>query len=177
MTYEQAIHIGSGIEGYVKCTYALIWTKPKYTTKNDNVYTRYFSFQQPNKNQYVTGVGYEEIDNDYIMHVFESYPLFELAGTPDPENPQFIPVRLTKWAYNFLIKHVRRWEHKVGIFPDNIWYVKDVAVDWMPTNIDNATVMVDGKEILLKDALAQAEAEIEKKKKLLIAAGAATLIL
>lgn len=172
MTYEQAIHIGSNLEGYVKCTYAIIWTKPEDGKEN-----HFFSFQQHRKNQYVTGVGYQEINSDYIVNVFESYPLFELAGTPDPENSQFIPVRLTTWGYDELVSCVRRPEHKAGISQDMIWYVEDKAVDWMPTDIENATVIVDGKEILLKDALAQAEEDIEKKKKLLIAAGAATLIL
>ena len=177
MTYAQAIAIGSNLEGFVKCTYALIWTKPTYTTHDDPGYVRYFSFQQHNRNRYVTGVGYQALEDDLTFHVFESYPLFELAGTPDPKNPQFIPVRLTQWGYNELIHCVRRPEHKVGILPDTIWYVEDKAVDWMPTDIKNATVVVDGKEIRLDDAIAQAEAEIEKKKKLLIAAGAATLIL
>ena len=177
MTYAQAKSLGSNLEGYVKCTYAIIWTKPVDEKEN-----HYFSFQQHRKNTYVTysedgSIGYQEIDTDYIMHVFESYPLFEVAGEPDPENPNFIPIKLTKWAYNELVTSVRHPKHKAGINTDTIWYVKDCAVAWMPTNIENATVVVNGKEILLKDALAQAEADIEKKKKLLIAAGAATLIL
>lgn len=176
MTYAQAKSIGSNLEGYVKCTYAIIWTKPVDEKEN-----RFFAFQQYRRNPYVQyaddGVGYQPIDNDYIIGTQFSFPLFEEAGEPDPANPNFIPIKLTKWAYNVLVKAVRHPSHKAGINIDTIWYVKDCAVAWMPTNIKNATVVVNGKEILLKDALAQAEADIEKKKKLLIAAGAATLIL
>ena len=172
MTYAQAIQTGSVLDGYVKCTFAIIWRKP-----TDDRRERFFSFQQVLKNNHITGVGEYLPTTDKNILVYWDYPLFQavkLRDAADPKNNHFVPVVLTEWGYKELVSHIKR--SKSDIKPDDVWYVKDYAIDWMPTNIDNATIIVDGKKINLKDALAQAEADIEKKKKLLIAAGAATLI-
>lgn len=59
-----------------------------------------------------------------------------------------------------------------------IAYVRPESVDWIPTKIDNVTVTdADGKEIKLDVAIDEAYKKMEQAKSLLIAAGAASLIL
>lgn len=176
MTYAQAIKTGSKLDGYVKCTFAVIWRKPVDDRKE-----RFFSFQQTAKNAYVTdSIGAYEPDVEQQFAVNWDYPLFEAVETRDATDPKynhFVPVILTEWGWKEMIKCLKHPNQRTDLNPDDVWYVKDYAVDWMPTNIDNATIIVGGQEINIKDALAQAKEDIEKKKKLLIMAGAATLIL
>lgn len=53
------------------------------------------------------------------------------------------------------------------------FYVKAAAIDWQPSNIENASIVQNGKEILLSDALAAAKKKVEQAKAIL--AGAATI--
>lgn len=63
-------------------------------------------------------------------------------------------------------------------YKNAIWYVKPGAIDWIPTRVDNVTVTgADGKEIKLDVAIDEARQKMENAKSLLIAAGAASLIL
>lgn len=175
MTYTQARKTGSVLDGYVKCTFAQIWHKPEGNWDME----RFFSFQQPGKNAYVNGVGkYEEAGEEKIIFFYD-YPLFKAVDLVDTTktSDKWIPVTLTDKAYKYMMERISSSKYH-QIHPDTVWYVKESAVEWMPTNIDNATIIgTDGKEIRLDDAIDQAAADIEAKKKLLIAAGVATLIL
>lgn len=172
MTYEQAKKTGKVLDGYVKCTFAEIWQKD---------HNRFFSFNQPHKNQYVvSGIGAYQPPVDETITFMWDLPLFRAVEMPGDQAPAmgWIPVTLTKEAYEYMIARIKQnGKDGYNIKPDAIWYVRPVAVDWMPTDIENVAILdANGTEIDLDAAIKQAETAIEEKKKLLIAAGVATLI-
>lgn len=61
---------------------------------------------------------------------------------------------------------------------NQVVYVKPVAIDWIPANIDNMDVNVlqGAKVIDLKNAVHESEEKLSKAKKLLLAAGVVNII-
>lgn len=63
-----------------------------------------------------------------------------------------------------------------GIKNGATFYVKPQAIDWVPVDVNNATVLMDGVELNLDDALALAYKKMQDAKHLCLAAGLTTLI-
>ena len=98
MTYNQALHTGSVLDGYVKCTYATI---------HDPSGGNFFSFNQPRKNEYVvSGVGAYKPDVDENFFFIYDLPIFRAVDPVEINEDQpgtLVPVKLTADAYGYMM--------------------------------------------------------------------------
>ena len=195
MTYEQARKTGNELDGYIKCTFAIIYYKQGSATGD-----RFFSLQQQYKNRAAKAVGAYTPNVDASARLIWDIPVFKVVDPKDGiktyydlEKHWWIPVTLTPKIFDFIfgtkdkpgaLKRNREyWSNydnglTAGIDKDTVFYVREDAVEWIPTNIENVSVLdANGNEVKLDVAIQQAEKAIEEKKKMLIAAGVATLII
>ena len=104
---------------------------------------------------------------------------------------EYVPVKLTKRAAVIIAAKVRTVKPKnnwystykayqellKGIESGATFYVKKIAIDWIPTDGTNAVIVdADGKEIKLTDALAAAEKKVARAKAYLAMAGASIIL-
>lgn len=202
MTYEQAFNIGSKVEGYVKCTYAMLYSEDK---------RRAFSFQhrdashnraltELNNAVGATAVDWATANSDESVNLLYDVPICVTNAYVPGE--KLVPVKMTDYANEIINRKIdiafskykgsnnpvndrnwyntnKRWEElHAALEADNTFYVKECAIDWCPTNIHNVTVTdpTTGQLIRLSDAIAAAEERLQKAKTLLIASGLTVFI-
>ena len=194
MTYNQAKEMGNALDGYVMCTFAEIFNLDK-----DKKPSRFFSVQAPKKNEWQKGTigdAYRPAVDQTVSFIHD-VPAFIATKMVDVKSRMdFVPVKLSEHLFAFMFGDGKgnggviksSWRHydengklvnedlTKGISRDTVWYVKAGAVDWMPTNIANAQVDIDGASVDLDDAIKKAKQDIERAKMLLVLSGAAGLI-
>lgn len=138
-------------------------------------------------------------DNRVIYKAGESALILETYTKPNMDSPDWQPRYVNGYVstganpYMDVANRIYHYELVTGSvnsdsydalmeacnnYKTAVWYVRPDAIDWIPTRIDNATVVgADGKEIPLDVAIDEARKKMENAKSLLIAAGAASLIL
>lgn len=183
MTYEQAFNIGSKIDGYIKCTYAQLFSYE---------HGALFSLNKPRNvvSKAREGMGANPNANvDYNVGFTSDMPVVTATQCVDDE---YVPVKLTQRAAAIIaakvsqVKPKNNWYHTykayqellAGIRTGETFYVKKIAIEWIPTDGINATVIdpTTGKEIKLKDALAAAEKKVARAKALLAMAGVSIIL-
>ena len=251
MRYADAFKIGSKVEGYIKCTYAEIHS-PEFGllfSFNNTVWAKLSAAAKTGLN---IGVG-SMSDGDFAIHAGGQEVYIPVVNTDKfvGAEEKFVPVTLTKLAYQYIKKQIeiafskskapnakhlraykrvieyqlcRVWDkayatYKVGSYeivlswidvdskPDisnytdtnlyhyeirqeskiipspemvqflergetAIFYVKQAAIDWYPTDIENAVIENEGVVVNLNIALEKAKQKYENAKAILAAAGA-----
>ena len=181
MTYEQANKIGSVVEGYVKCTYAML-----YDLKNAKVFSIQHRDSSRNtaKNEFNATVGAaSDLNADEIFYI-EDFAVVQTDPTLEqPKDDRFAAVRLTEKGVAILNQKSKRTKkekyYNVKHFSvDDVFQVKKCAIDWIPTNADNQKVEIvkDGKLISLEHQIEVSKAKLDKAKAILAMASATMII-
>lgn len=168
MTYDKAFEIGSAATGYVKCTYARL-----YNAENGVM----FSLQHNDI------IGVTNVNTDARITFDIDLPVVEAVRYVPGERS--VPVRLTTAARDLIRTKLRNYKRTDNIqdllrVVENreVCYVPASAIDWIPDNIENATVInpTTGTEIKLSDRIADAKKKVENAKAIL-AMAATTIII
>lgn len=168
MNYKDAFAIGSRLDGYIKCTYAELHSPDLGVL---------FSLQDNNfstKNEAAQKVGAPRTDNsDETIRIMYDVPV---VVADQMSEDKLVPVRLTAQARKFIIQRLSLTKHIKPKYAElieridtnSVFYVKPVAIDWIPTNIINVGLEKD---------LAEAKRKLDAAKAILATAGAATILL
>lgn len=151
----------------------IIKAKDKHTTKWRTVYRIYkCSYKYDNTKEYIHRELYRTqfVKPEYDLKEF--WPKEALNSPLAQGNDywyEFEEAKEQVTSYQGLIDCLRNGKE---------FYVKHVAIDWIPTNIENVTVTdEEGVEIYLEDALAEAESKMNQAKALLGVAAASNVVL
>ena len=177
-----------------------LWAKARLTRDALNLLAR--KMYMWHKNLYGTRRKYIDVWEIYKVVNRDIYPLFfkgqkELYETVqfDPNKPygtrteagikiptylEYLQQRNPDY-YDFVA--VQQWVADYGAVTEeikqawskNIW-IRKTAIDWYPTDIKNVKVTENGKQVLLSDALAEAEKRLDRAKAILATATAAAFI-
>ena len=176
MTYEQALAVGNNIEGYIKCTYAEI-SIPKHGLL--------FSLQRKATSKNIAKDDFEqnigELNNpnaDATVYMQYDIPVVKAISQYDK---RMVAVRLTDVARDIIASKIRNKkgyeELRKALQYGETVYVKECAIDWIPTDVQNVTITdPDGNEIKLTDALEAARKRLERAKAILAAATTVSII-
>lgn len=173
MTYEQANKIGSVVEGYVKCTYAML-----YDLKNAKVFSIQHRDSSRNtaKNEFNATVGAaSDLNADEIFYIEDIAVVQTDPTLEQPKDDRFAAVRLTEKGVEILNKKSKRTKH---FSVDDVFQVKKCAIDWIPVNADNQKLEIvkDGKITQLNAEIQAAEKKYKQAKAILAMASATMII-
>ena len=187
MTLQQALHIGTAVDGYVKCTYAMLYDAVKGN--------KLFSVNRFNINRaridYEKQLGEVDVynaDNTVYLHDIPILSVYA-EDVADPE-ARFIKATLDdvavqyinhKIAGGYIGRHPKKYKKDglKGVFQFKVGdqvLVKNVAIDWVPANMDNMDI-VDENGQPLEVQLRASEEKLRKAKALLIAAAGTAVII
>lgn len=166
MTYEQANKIGTVVEGYVKCTYAML-----YDLKSARVFSIQHSDSSRNtaRNEFNATVGAaSDLNADEIFYIEDFAVVQTDPELEQPKDDRFAAVRLTEKGVEILNQKSKRTKkekyYNMKLFSVyDVFHVKKCAIDWIPTNVDNAqvTFMNENGETITN---LNADIEVSKKK-------------
>ena len=168
MTLQEALKIGSSADGYIKCTYARIHSTDGYD----------WSLQRKTYERNVAKTEFESAVSDVNeATVFvQDYPVC-VADSINPGS-KMVNVYLTDYARNTIQTQLYGSKGKQHDIPyqftkalDGTWEVKEVAIDWIPTDVVNAVIMQGGIPVDLQEALEAAKKKVDNAKALLALAG------
>ena len=181
MTYQDAFKIGSKIEGYVKCTYAIL---------HNAKYGHDFSLQRRNVTQ---SAGHTQAQQALGAPEETIYTIDVpvVKATENAGDKKFVPVVLTSYARDVIYQKTKskkaydeydgstRQYYRDELIKGTLQFeVMSSAIDWFPTDITNVMITDEnGNEILLSDALAAAKKKLDEAKAILATAGLATVII
>ena len=185
MLYDEAFKIGAKCDGYVRCTYAQLMS-----SELGALFSLQSAYTRINKGRVeLENIGaFDHTQNTDANAVVLDVPVV-IADTYVP-NERLVPVRLTEDAATMIAAKVARRIKKTdptderrklleGLrnYKKYVFYVKKVAIDWVPTDIQNATIIDEnGKPILLSDYTKAAKEQLDRAKAILAAAGVLTII-
>lgn len=181
MKYQDAIKIGSVLDGYIRCTYMELFDAPEQINGSMR-YRKLFSLQAKfitHEHYYVPVSNPENIGVEVLFPVVVTEKDSGYA-----ESNKYVPVYLdTRAAKYILSKCWKRDENSAyAIIMARLengepFYVEKDAIDWMPQNLDNTTeVDDDGIVINVSEELEEARKKMENAKAILIAAGGSLLL-
>ena len=171
MTLQEAFQIGTRADGYVKCTYAEIigWSANKLFSVQKGYVQENKAHQDATEN-----IGEAPV---YIRYDVPIVTINQDAETLTIGGKEFVKCKLTDEArdmiYNFIRPKKGHSELMEIVKGDGIVCVRPVAIDWIPTNFQNAKTD-DGEQ--LEDALAKAKSELDQAKAILAATATYTIL-
>lgn len=187
MNLKEAINIGYTCDGYVKCTYAELHST--IGAKVWSVQRSVYALNDARK-------GISAADEDLTMTengLVVDYPIVMISGDPvySPDG-KWVQVELTDWCKEFILRKWEKSKHYASEYNKkqdlNRWrliklldqplWVKEVAIEWIPTDVINAKVISEttGAYVDLNQQIEVSKAKLDKAKALLVAAGATMII-
>lgn len=192
MTLQQALHIGTTVDGYVKCTYAMLYDAATgnklFSVNRTNISKARIDYEKQ-----LGDVDVYEADNKVYMH---DIPILSVNAEDIPDvNAKFIKATLDESARRYINDKIMGGyiaRHPSGNFHTNAYandgahyvfqfekgsqvLVKNVAIDWVPANMDNMDI-VDENGQPFEAQLRASEEKLRKAKALLIAAAGTVII-
>lgn len=184
MTLQQALHIGTTVDGYVKCTYAMLYDAVKgnklFSVNRFNINKARIDYEKQ-----LGEVDVYEADNKVYLHDIPILSVYA-EDVADPE-ARFIKATLDDTAVRYINDKIMggyRARHPHGDWKTKVFQfekgdqvlVKNVAIDWVPANMDNMDI-VDENGQPLEVQLRASEEKLRKAKALLIAAAGTAVII
>ena len=181
MRYEDALKIGTSVEGYVRCTYAKLHDVKGgflYALQRGDFYNKSAAHEQASEALGITTDEIVKAGTDYVAFV-EDMPVVKAVGAGHDE--KHVEVQLTPYCQSRLYAQAKKRkskDHIAEILSKNTTFmVKECAIDWFPTNIDAVVVTdKDGKTVTLNVALEKAKKRLDQAKAILAAAGTFAII-
>ena len=176
MRYEDALKIGTSVEGYVRCTYAKLHDVKGgflYALQHNDFDNKSAAHEQASQALGVTTDEIVKTGTDYVAFV-EDIPVVKAVGAG--HDAKHVEVQLTPYCQSRLYAQAKKRKSKDHIeellSKNTTFMVKEVAIDWFPTNIDGAFIEdKDGNLITIDVALEKAKKRLDQAKAILAAAG------
>lgn len=182
MTYQEASKIGSVLDGYIKCTYAMLHDAKggKLFSLQHADITRQNSAKE-DFNKSVSAAA--DVNTDDTFWIEDFAVVYTDPELEQPKDDRWVAVRLTDKALDVLNKKIRRTGEQVRsgwqqFSKYGVYYVKKCAIEWIPTNADNQKVEIikDGKITQLNADIQAAKKKLDNAKAILAMASATMII-
>lgn len=190
MRYEDAAKIGTNVEGYVRCTYAKLHDIQNgflFALQHHDAWkltdahlqaSDYFGGEHAGGGGALRPSIQDEIERSADHSGFvEDVPVVKaIRPVTAWGGKKFVEVQLTDYCRDLLwrkAKSMRKNESMEELLnPDATFLVKDVAIDWFPTNMKGAFIEdpKTGKLVTIEVALDDARKRLDRAKAILAAA-------
>ena len=180
MTFEQASKIGTNLDGYVKCTFAELHSP----TGGKLFSVQHAAVENAARMEFNAAVSAANPNTDGTVYLTKDIPVVVATGQLSPDG-KWAKCTLTENARTIINNQILKgWHSRKGrgekpytFSPGQTVYVKTVAIDWIPTDINAVAIGSDGTTVLnLTNALAAAKRRLDQAKAILAATATITII-
>lgn len=180
MTFEQASKIGTNLDGYVKCTFAELHSP----TGGKLFSIQHAAVENAARVAFNAAVSAANPNVDGTVYLTKDIPVVVATGELSPDG-KWAKCTLTENARTIINNQILKgWRSRKGRGKEpstfsrgEAVYVKTVAIDWIPTDINAVEIIGNGGvPVRLTDALAAAKKRLDQAKAILAATATITII-